>query len=130
MIIDVHVHPQFTEPQQGNTPSQLNINKLDIVANPQHFPIALGQTSHYYYQRNHIMLPLPEFINQMDEAKIDKIVLVNPAIKGMPVNPMNESARARANGKKKRQNRSILRQVTKTFYGSAFVVRKPDINYL
>jgi len=91
MIIDVHVHPQFIEPQQGNIPPQLDTKKLDILANPQHFPIALSQTSKYYYQRNHVMLPLPEFINQMDEAKIDKIVLVNPAIKGMPVRPMNES---------------------------------------
>lgn len=91
MIIDIHVHPQFLEPQQGDMPPQLDTKKLDIVANPQHFPIALSQTSYNYYQRNHVMLPLPEFVNQMDEAKIDKIVLVNPAIKGMPVRPMNES---------------------------------------
>jgi len=26
----------------------------------------------------------------MDEARIDKITLVNPAIKGIPVKPMNE----------------------------------------
>jgi len=92
MIIDVHVHPQFIEPQQGNLPSQLEAKKLDVVANPQYFPIALSQTSQHYFQRNHIMLPLPEFINQMDEAKIDKIILVNPAIKGIPVRPMNEGA--------------------------------------
>ncbi|MDH4067723.1 MAG: amidohydrolase family protein [Dehalococcoidia bacterium] len=90
MIIDVHVHPQFLEPQPGNIPSQLETRKLDIVANPQHFPIALGLTSRYYYQRDHVMLPLPEFVSQMDEAKIDKITLVNPAIKGVPVRPMNE----------------------------------------
>jgi uncharacterized protein len=90
MIIDIHVHPQFVEPQQGNMPSQLGTKKLDIVANPQHFPVALSQTSQCYYQRNHVMLPLPEFIHQMDEAKIDKIILVNPAIKGIPVRPMNE----------------------------------------
>ncbi len=91
MIIDVHVHPQFIEPQQGNTPSHPDTRKLDIVANPQHFPIALAQTSHSYYQRNHVMLPLAEFISQMDDARIDRIILVNPAIKGVPVNPMNES---------------------------------------
>ncbi len=90
MIIDIHVHPQFIGPLQGNIPSQLDTKKLDIVANPQHLPIALSQTSQHYYQRNHVMLPLPEFINQMDEAKIDKIVLVNPAIKGLPTRPMNE----------------------------------------
>ncbi len=91
MIIDVHVHPQFMEPQPGNMPSQLDTKKLDIAANPQHFPIALSQTSHCYYQRNHVMLPLPEFIDQMDEAKIDRVTLVDPAIKGVPVRPMNES---------------------------------------
>ena len=90
MNIDIHVHPQFVEPQQGNVSPQLDTRKLDIVANPQHFPIALGQTSQYYFQRNHVMLPLPQFINQMDEARIDKVVLVNPAIKGVPVRPMNE----------------------------------------
>jgi predicted TIM-barrel fold metal-dependent hydrolase len=79
------------EPQQGNMQPQLDTKKLDIVANPQHFPIALTQTSNYYYQRNHVMLPLPEFIKQMDEAKIDRVALVNPAIKGVPVRPMNES---------------------------------------
>ena len=90
MNIDIHVHPQFVEPQQGNVSPQLDTRKLDIVANPQHFPIALSQTSQYYFQRNHVMLPLPQFINQMDEARIDKVVLVNPAIKGVPVRPMNE----------------------------------------
>jgi len=89
MIVDVHVHPQFIEPQQG-IPPQLDAKKLDIVANPQLLPVALTQTSQHYYQRNHVMLPLPEFIEQMDEAKIDKVVLVNPAIKGIPVRPMNE----------------------------------------
>ncbi len=91
MIIDIHVHPQFMEPQQGNIPSQRDTRKLDIVANPQHFPIALDQTSRNHYQRSPVMLPLPEFINQMDEAKIDRVALVNPAIKGISVNPMNES---------------------------------------
>jgi len=90
MIVDIHVHPQFIEPQQGKMPPQLTTKKLDIVANPQHLPIALSQTSHNYYQRNHAMLPLPEFIDQMDKARIDKVVLVNPAIKGIPVRPMNE----------------------------------------
>jgi len=89
MIVDIHVHPQFMEKKQENLPPQLD-NKLNIVANPERFPIALSQTSQFYYHRNHVMLPLPEFIDQMDEARIDKIVLVNPAIKGIPVGPMNE----------------------------------------
>jgi predicted TIM-barrel fold metal-dependent hydrolase len=88
--IDVHVHPQFVEPQRGNISPQLDTKKLDIVAKPQQFPIALGQTSRCYFQRNHVMLGLPEFINQMNEARIDRVVLVNPAIKGVPVRPMNE----------------------------------------
>ncbi len=90
MIIDIHVHPQFIEPRQGSPPPQLDTRKLDIVANPQNLPVALSQTSQHYFQRNHVMLPLPEFINQMGEAEFDKIVLVNPAIKGIPVRPMNE----------------------------------------
>ncbi len=89
MIIDIHVHPQFVEPHQVDMPGQLNCKKLDIVANPQNIGKSLSQTSYHYYQRNHVMLPLPDFINQMDEAKIDKVVLVNPAIKGLPVRPMN-----------------------------------------
>ncbi len=71
-------------------PFQLDIKKLDIVANPQHIGIAVGQTSQNYYQRNPIIYTLPEFIDQMDEAKIDRVVLVNPATKGVPVKPMNE----------------------------------------
>lgn len=90
MIIDVHVHPQFIEPRQAKMPAQQNVRKLDLVANPQNIGLALSQTSYNYFQRNHVMLPLPEFINQMDEAKIDKVVLVNPAIKGLPIRPMNE----------------------------------------
>jgi predicted TIM-barrel fold metal-dependent hydrolase len=90
MIIDVHVHPQFVEPQHRTMPTQLDANKLDLVANPHHIGIALTQTSQAYYHRNHVMLPLPEFITQMDAANIDKIVLVNPGIKGLPVRPMNE----------------------------------------
>ncbi len=36
------------------------------------------------------MLSLPEFIKQMNEARIDKVVLLNAALKGGPVRPMNE----------------------------------------
>ena len=90
MIIDIHVHPQFVEPQQESMPPQLNTKKLDIVANPAQMPIALGQTSQNHLQKNHVMLPLTEFINQMNEARIDKVTLVAPAIKGLPVKPMNE----------------------------------------
>lgn len=90
MIVDVHVHPRFLEPQHGSMPPQQDAKKLDIVANPQRFGIAATQTAHHYYQRNPVLLPLPEFINQLDEAKIDKVVLVNAATKGVPVRPMNE----------------------------------------
>jgi predicted TIM-barrel fold metal-dependent hydrolase len=91
MIIDIHVHPLFVESQNRNRPPQLYTKKLDIVANPQHIPIAAIQTSQIYYQRNPVILPLHEFITQMDEAKIDKIVLVNNAIKGIPIRPINEA---------------------------------------
>ncbi len=90
MIIDIHVHPQFIGLQPGNMPPQKDIKKLDVVAHPENFGMALTQTAQNYFQRDHVMLPLPEFINQMDEAKIDKVVLQNPAIKGIPVRPMNE----------------------------------------
>ncbi len=79
------------EPQQGSTPPQLDTKKLDIVANPQQFGIAASLTAHHYYQRKPVLLPLLEFINHLDEAKIDKATLVNMARKGMPVRPMNES---------------------------------------
>ena len=90
MIIDVHVHPRFLEPQQGSLPPQPDTKKLDIVANPQQFGMAGSQTAHHYYQRNPVLLSLLEFINQMDEANIDRVVLANPATKGIPVKPMNE----------------------------------------
>ncbi len=90
MIIDIHCHPRFIEPQQGNMPSQLDTKKLDIIANPQQFGMAASQTAHLYHQRNPVLLSLTDFISQLDEAKIDRIGLINPAIKGVPVRPMNE----------------------------------------
>ncbi len=90
MIIDIHVHPRFLEPQQGNMPIQQEVKKLDIVANPQQFGIGASQTAHHYYQRDPVIMPLTEFIRQLDEAKIDKAGLINPAIKGVPVRPTNE----------------------------------------
>lgn len=90
MIIDIHVHPQFVEPQQGSMPPQTDAGKLDLVANPQHLPVSVEQTSQHYYRRSHVMMPLPDFISQMNQAGIDKVVLVVPAIKGVPVRPMNE----------------------------------------
>lgn len=88
MIIDIHCHARFIEPQQGNIPSQ--DVKLDVVANPQQFGIAASQTAQLYYQRKPVMLPLSEFISLLDEAKIDKVGLINPAIKNVPVRPTNE----------------------------------------
>ncbi len=71
-------------------PSQLDAKKLDIIANPQQFGIGASETAHRYYQRNPVMLSLPDFVSQLDEAKIDKIGLINPALKGVPVRPRNE----------------------------------------
>ncbi len=90
MIIDIHCHPRFIEPQQGSIPSQQDIKKLDIIANPQQFGIAASKTAHQYYQRNPVIQSLPDFISQLEEAKIDRVGLINPAIKGVPVRPMNE----------------------------------------
>lgn len=89
MKIDIHVHPQFSDPQQGGPPPRPE-SKLDLVADPRYLPIAVEQTSQLYYRRGHVMMPLPEFIAQMDQAGIDKAVLLVPAIKGVPVRPMNE----------------------------------------
>jgi len=90
MIIDVHVHPQFVGMLPG-PPAQSAPRKLDVVSNPENIGFALTQTSEGYFKRNHVMMPLPEFVDLMGEAKIDKAVLVNPAIKGLPVRPMNEA---------------------------------------
>ncbi len=90
MKIDVHVHPQFVGMLPG--PPPLNApKKLNVVSNPENIGFALTQTSENYFKRGHVMMSLPEFIDQMDEAKVDKAVLVNPAIKGLPVRPMNEA---------------------------------------
>ncbi len=70
--------------------SQQDSGKLDILANPQQFGIAAGRTAHLYYHRNPVLLQLPEFVSQLDEAKIDRVVLLNPARKGVPVRPTNE----------------------------------------
>lgn len=90
MIIDMHVHPQFVDMLPG-PPPQNAPKKLDVVSNPENIGFALTQTSEGYFKRNHVMMPLPEFVDLMGKAKIDKAVLVNPAIKGLPVRPMNEA---------------------------------------
>lgn len=90
MIIDVHVHPQFVGMPPG-PPAQNAPRKLDLVSNPENIEFALTQTSEGYFKRNHVMMPLPEFVDLMGKAKIDKAVLVNAAIKGLPVRPMNEA---------------------------------------
>ncbi len=90
MIIDVHVHPRFLEPQQGQTPPRVDVKKLDVVANPSQFGLAAGQTANNYYRRRPVILALPEFISQLDEANIDRVVLGTPATKGVPARPMNE----------------------------------------
>ncbi len=90
VIIDIHCHARFVEPQQGNIPPQPDTGKLDIIENPQQFGRAAGQTAYHYYQRKPVLLSLPDFISQLDEAKIDKVGLINPAIKGVPVRPTNE----------------------------------------
>lgn len=90
LIVDIHVHPRFLEPQRANMPPQQDAKKLNVVADPQRFGVAAIQTAQQYYQRSPVLLSLPDFIAQLDEAKIDKVVLVNAAIKGVPVRPMNE----------------------------------------
>jgi len=89
MRIDVHVHPQFIDIEHAN--SQLKMEaKLDIVADPNALPVALSRTSKHYYKRSPVALTLSNFIEQMEEAGIDKIALATPAIKNVPPRPMNE----------------------------------------
>jgi predicted TIM-barrel fold metal-dependent hydrolase len=89
MIIDVHVHPQFLDMLPG-PPTQNAPRILNVVSNPENIGFALAQTSESYFKRSHVMMSLHTFIGQMDEAKIDRAVLVNPGIKGLPVRPTNE----------------------------------------
>jgi predicted TIM-barrel fold metal-dependent hydrolase len=109
MIIDIHCHPRFIESQQGTLPPQQDNEKLDIIANPQQFFLGTAgkQTAQHYYHRNPVMLSLPDFVSQMDEAKIDKIGLMNPALKGVPVRPMNERVA------------KLLREYPEKFFGFA-----------
>ena len=90
MIIDTHVHPRFLEPLEGNKAPQQDLGKLDIVANPRQFGMAAVRTARLYFHRNPVLLQLPEFVSQLDEARIDRVVLLNPAVKGVPVRPTNE----------------------------------------
>jgi uncharacterized protein len=90
MIIDFHVHPRFQEPQQTSMQPHQDIKKLDIVAYPQQFGIAANQTAQLYYKRNPVLLSLPDFVKELDEAGIDRVVLLNAARKGIQVRPMNE----------------------------------------
>lgn len=91
MIVDIHVHPEFSDIPPGNVAPQPLTGNLDIVANPQNYPIALDRTSQHYYLRSNVMLPLEEFVSQLDTAHIDKVVLVVPAVKNVPVRPINEA---------------------------------------
>jgi len=91
VIIDVHVHPEFSDIPPGNVTPPPHTGRLDIVADPQNYPVALDRTSQHYYQRSHRMLSLEEFVRQLDQAHIDKVVLVAPAVKDIPVRPINEA---------------------------------------
>lgn len=78
LIIDVHVHPIFQETPK--TP--------DAV----HMIECLELTSKNYFGRSQRILSIAEFLKEMHEAKIDKIVLQLAASKGAPIRPSNIQA--------------------------------------
>ena len=47
-------------------------------------------TSQLYYGRNPVTLSIDDFIVDMDAGGIDKVVLVNTALKGSPMRMLNE----------------------------------------
>jgi predicted TIM-barrel fold metal-dependent hydrolase len=79
MIIDVHVHPTFLPPNQSKKPPEPlpQYKGVDILKDPSNINYAARLTSLYYYHREPVELTLEDFISQMNEAKIDKAVLLS-----------------------------------------------------
>ena len=49
---------------------------MDLVANPNTVSYAAYLTSQLYYRRNPVTLSMEDFIAQMDEGGVDKVVLL------------------------------------------------------
>jgi predicted TIM-barrel fold metal-dependent hydrolase len=90
MIIDIHVHPSFDIPATGYPPPKPEKKVLDLVGDPGSISYAAYLTSQLYYDRNPVTLSIDDFIADMDAGGIDKVVLVNTALKGSPLRMMNE----------------------------------------
>ncbi len=70
MIIDAHAHPVF-----AGMPFHPGVHHL----------------SQAYYSRKALEWTLPEFVNEMDRAGIDKVILLTACWKGQPARQRNEA---------------------------------------
>jgi predicted TIM-barrel fold metal-dependent hydrolase len=92
MIVDFHVHPLFDVPPTNDPPPRPGKygDVLDLVADPGASPYASYMTSQLYYGRNPVTLSMEDFITDMDEAGINKVVFQNAASKGALMRMINE----------------------------------------
>lgn len=92
MIIDIHVHSSFDVTHTDTTPPKPGSQEdvLDLVANPSAVSYAAYLTSQLYYGRNPVTPSIEDFIAQMDEGGIDKVVLFQIGVKGSPMRMFNE----------------------------------------
>ncbi len=84
MIIDMHVHPMFQEVVQS------------LSATPQGRQLIqnLEQTSKNSFYRSQKILSLAEYLEEMNQAKIDRLALLISGVKGYPVRQRNEQVSA------------------------------------
>jgi predicted TIM-barrel fold metal-dependent hydrolase len=92
MIVDIHVHPLFELPPSKEPPPRPTKygEALDLTVNPNVAPYATYITSQLYSTRNPVIRSIEDFIKEMDEAGINKIVFQNAASKGAPMRMINE----------------------------------------
>lgn len=70
MIIDIHAHPVF-----AGMPVHPGVHRL----------------SQAYYNRRALELTLPDFVQELDRAGVDKVVFLTSSWKGQPVRERNEA---------------------------------------
>ncbi|HEU4341851.1 MAG TPA: amidohydrolase family protein [Candidatus Binatia bacterium] len=70
MIIDAHAHPVF-----AGTPVHPGVHSL----------------SHTYYSRSALEITLPDYVKELDRARVDRAVLLTVAWKNGPVRQRNEA---------------------------------------
>ena len=78
MIIDVHVHPTFLDPttEKESIEPLPHYKGVNVLEDPGSINYAFRLTSLHYYNREPVELTLTDFISQMQEAGIDKVVLL------------------------------------------------------